>query len=55
VAKRSLKRKPKWKIKKTAAFTAVEDHPSLCSKDCFFKTLTLQVIGSGLWAGWDNA
>jgi hypothetical protein len=54
VAKRSLKKKFKAENKKTAAHTAVEDHPKNRSQKLLLQPLTLQVIVSGWRAGWEN-
>jgi hypothetical protein len=55
MATHSLKKKPRWKIKKTAALTTAKDHQRIGSQDCLFPPLTLQVIGSRWWAGVDSA
>jgi hypothetical protein len=40
--------------KKTAVLTAVEDRPKSRNRELFLHALTLQVIGSGVWAGVEN-
>jgi hypothetical protein len=55
VAKHSLKTKTKAENKKRLLAQPQTIIEQTNSKDLLHQSLTLQVIGSGLWAGWENA